>query len=99
MSEFLQNIKGYNPLPIFLFSRMVFYAWKNYTDCVLDKLIQINLKVDHLQNKDNEDNLSEYSEEDVVSQSSSEENQTEDDQEIILDPQNVLHCPSLNKII
>lgn len=81
---------------------MIFYAWKNYTDLVFEKLIQLQLKndgVSKINEKDKE--LSEYSEERIVSDSSSSDESLTDDEEILQKeppPENELHYPSFNNI-
>lgn len=55
---------------------MTFYAWKNYTDTVFEKLIKLNLKNESAAKKDENmntlnDGVSEYSEENIISDSSS----------------------------
>lgn len=80
ISEFLKKIKEYNPLHAFFYSLMAFYAWKNYTDLVFEKLIHLNLKNNSPSTQEQE-NLSQYSEENLVSdsESSSEEDEESDD--------------------
>lgn len=74
VSEYLKKLPEYNPLIRFFFTRITLYAWRNYTDIVFEKLIQINLQSNvFAERKEQLELISEYSENNIISETSSDE--------------------------
>ena len=98
MSEYLKKFREYNPLTAFFYSRMSFYAWRNYTDSVFEKLIQINLRNEpaakNNENVINENIITEYSEENIISNTSSSSEDSDKLEEKPNNQKNQIHNPS-----
>ena len=76
---------------------MVLYAWRNYTDFVFEKLIQINLK-NGIRKEEKFEEISEYSELNIQSESSSEDEQSDENLKEENKQFQILHT-SMNEIV
>lgn len=100
VSEYLKKLPEYNPLIRFFFTRITLYTWRNYTDIVFEKLIQINLQSNvFVERKEQLELISEYSENNIISETSSDEEEDTINKKVdshYLGKERV-HCPSFDE--